>query len=139
MDEREAQVFITACRHNDVDCMVRPKTMQRSELNHYLEDGAAGFMIPFVSTAEIARDVVNATEFTPRLRSGVNGAGLDGDYYGTAVRRPDTTYFADANRETFIVAQIETPKAVRNIEEIAAVPSIDLLFRARRISVVVWL
>ena len=33
---------------------VRPKTMQRSEAYHYLEDGAMGFMIPFVSTVEIA-------------------------------------------------------------------------------------
>ena len=57
----------------------------------------------------------------------MNGTGLDGDY-GTAVRRPDTTYFEVANRETFIVAQIATPKAVRNIEEIAAVPGIDLQF-----------
>ena len=127
MDEREVQAFIAACRHNEIDCMVRPKTMQRSELYHYLEDGAAGFMIPFVSTAEIARDVVDATKFPPLGNRGVDGAGLDGDY-GIEVWKPDTTYFEDANRETFIVAQIETPEAVRNIEEIAAVPGIDLLF-----------
>ena len=127
MDEREAQTIIAACRYNDIDCMVRPKTMQRSELYHYLEDGATGFMIPFVSTAEIARYVVNATKFPPMGNRGVDGAGLDGDY-GFDVWKPDATYFEDANRETFIVAQIETPEAVRNIDEIAAVPGIDLLF-----------
>ncbi len=127
MDDREVQAFISACYYNDIDCMVRPKTMQRSELYHYLEDGAAGFMVPFVSTAEIAHEIVSATKFPPLGNRGVDGAGLDGDY-GIDVWKSDTTYFEDANRETFIVAQIETPEAVRNIEEIAAVPGIDLLF-----------
>ena len=38
---------------------------------------------------------------------------------------PNTTYFDDANRGTFIVAQIETLEAVENVEAIAAVPGID--------------
>ncbi len=127
MDEREVQAFITLCYHNDVDCMVRPKTMQRSELYHYLEDGAAGFMVPFVSTPQIARDVVNAVKFPPLGNRGVDGAGLDGDY-GLDVWIPNSTYFEDANSETFIVAQIETPEAVRHIDEIAATQGLDLLF-----------
>ncbi len=127
MDEREVQAIIAACHYNDIDCMVRPKTLQRSELYHYLEDGAAGFMVPFVSTPQIARDLVAALKFPPMGNRGVDGAGLDGDY-GLAVWRPDTTYFEDANRETFIVAQIETPEAVRNADAIAQVPGIDMLF-----------
>jgi 2-keto-3-deoxy-L-rhamnonate aldolase RhmA len=127
LDEREVQAFIALCHLNDIDCMVRPKTMQRSELYHYLEDGAAGFMVPFVSTPQYAADLVSALKFPPLGNRGVDGAGLDGGY-GLDVWKPDTTYFADANRETFIVAQIETPEAVRNAEAIAAVPGIDLLF-----------
>ena len=59
------------------------------------------------------------------------------DFGGGAVRdadftidsgQPDSTYFADANRETFIFAQIETPQAVANADEIAAVEGIDALF-----------
>jgi 2-keto-3-deoxy-L-rhamnonate aldolase RhmA len=65
--------------------MVRSKTMQRSELNHCLEDGAVGFMIPFVSTAEIVRDVANATQCTPLGNRGVNGADLLVGDYGAAV------------------------------------------------------
>ena len=37
-------------------------------------------------------------------------------------------FVEDANKETFIVAQIETPDAVENAEAIAAVDGIDLLF-----------
>jgi 2-keto-3-deoxy-L-rhamnonate aldolase RhmA len=127
MNDREVQSMIALCRYNDIDCMVRSQTLGRSHLYHYLEDGATGFMIPFVSTPAIARQVVEATKFAPLGNRGVDGAGLDGDY-GLDVWRTDTTYFEDANRETFIVAQIETPEAVANVEEIAAVEGIDLLF-----------
>jgi 2-keto-3-deoxy-L-rhamnonate aldolase RhmA len=127
MNDREVQAIIAACYYNDIDCMVRPQTLGRSHLYHYLEDGAAGFMIPFVSTPAIARQVVDTVKFPPLGNRGVDGAGLDGDY-GMEAWAPNTSYFDDANRETFIVAQIETPEAVENLEEIAAVPGIDCLF-----------
>jgi 2-keto-3-deoxy-L-rhamnonate aldolase RhmA len=127
MNEREVQAFIAACHYNDIDCMVRPPTLGRTHLYHYLEDGAAGFMIPFVSTPAIAQQVVEATKFPPIGNRGLDGAGLDGDY-GIDVWKPNTTYYEDANRETFIVAQIETLEAVENAEAIAAVPGIDCLF-----------
>jgi len=127
MDDREVQAFIAACYYNDIDCMIRPQTRGSSHLYHYLDDGATGFMFPLVPTAEVARQLVEAVKFPPLGNRSVDGAGLDGDY-GIEAWKPDTTYFDDANRETFIVAQIETPEAVQNVEEIAAVPGIDCLF-----------
>jgi 4-hydroxy-2-oxoheptanedioate aldolase len=127
MNDREVQAIIAACYYNDIDCMVRPPTVGRTHLYHYLEDGAAGFMMPFVSTPAIARQVVEAVKFPPLGNRGVDGAGLDGDY-GMEAWKPNPTYFDDANRETFFVAQIETLEAVENIEAIAAVPGVDCIF-----------
>jgi 4-hydroxy-2-oxoheptanedioate aldolase len=127
MNDREVQSMIATCHYNDLDCMVRPPTVGRTHLYHYLEDGASGLMIPFVSTPEIARGVVEAVKFPPLGNRGVDGAGLDGDY-GMSVWIPDTTYFEDANRETFVLAQIETIEAVENVEAIAAVPGIACVF-----------
>jgi 4-hydroxy-2-oxoheptanedioate aldolase len=127
MDDREVQSIIALCYYNDIDCMIRPQTLGRSHLYHYLDDGASGFMIPFVSTPAIARQAVEAVKFPPLGNRGIDGAGLDGDY-GLEAWKFHTTYFEDANRETFILAQIETPEAVSNIDEIAATPGIDCLF-----------
>lgn len=127
MAEREVQALLALCHYNDIDCMVRPPTTERGRLYRYLEDGASGFMIPFVSTAETARQVVSAVKFPPLGNRGIDGAGLDADYI-LASGGPSSTYTDDANRETFIVAQIETPEAVANLDEIAAVPGIDCLF-----------
>jgi 2-keto-3-deoxy-L-rhamnonate aldolase RhmA len=57
----------------------------------------------------------------------MDGAGFDGDY-GISVWTPGSTYNADANRETFIIPQIETLQAVANAEEIASIEGIDGLF-----------
>lgn len=127
MDNREVQHLLALCHRFDIDCMIRPPTTQRTRLYRYLEDGASGFMVPFVSTAETARHIVDSVKFPPIGNRGLDGAGLDADF-GIEAWRADSNFTADANRETFIVAQIETPEAVTNAASIAAIPGIDLLF-----------
>lgn len=127
MDSREVQSILAMCRQHDIDCMVRPPTLERTRLYRYLEDGATGFMIPFMSTADVARHVVDCTKFPPLGNRGIDGAGIDGDF-GIEVWKEGTTYFEDANRETFIVGQIETVEGLRNVDAIAAVEGIDVVF-----------
>lgn len=127
MAESDVQALLSLCHYNDIDCMVRPPTTERGRLYRYLEDGATGFMIPFASTVETAQQIVSAVKFPPLGNRGLDGAGLDGDYYLEG-GRPGGAFTEDANRETLIVAQIETPEAVANAEAIAAVPGIDCLF-----------
>ena len=126
-DAREVQHLLALCHRYDIDCLVRPPTVQRSRLYRYLEDGAVGVMIPFVSDAATAREIVRAAKYPPIGNRGLDGAGLDADF-GLDSWRAGSTYIADANNETFIVAQIETPEAVANADEIAAVEGIDALF-----------
>ena len=127
MTDREVQGLLGLCYHNDIDCMVRPPTQERTRLYRYFEDGATGLMMPLVSNAEEAQRIVNAVKFPPVGNRGMDGAGLDGDF-GLEVWSPDSTYTDDANRETFIAIQIETLGALENVEEIAAVPGVDALF-----------
>ena len=126
-DAREVQHLLALCQRFDIDCLIRPPTTQRTRLYRFLEDGAAGLLIPFVSDAETAREIVKAAKYPPIGNRGLDGAGLDADF-GLDSWRSDSSYIADANRETFIVAQIETPEAVANADEIAAVEGIDALF-----------
>ena len=127
MDSREVQHLLALGHLYDIDIMVRPPTTMRGQLYRHLEDGATGLMIPFVSTPEIAHEIVAATKYPPLGNRGLDGAGLDTDF-GLFSWKDGSTYIEDANRETFIVAQIETLAALENAEAIAAVPGIDLLF-----------
>ena len=118
MTERESQYLIELCHYNDIDCMIRPSTREHSKLYRYLEDGATGFLFPLVSDAATARQLVQAVKYPPIGNRGMDGAGLDADY-GFDAWKPNPTYNADANNETFVIVQIETIEAVQNIDEIA--------------------
>ncbi len=124
MSEREVQSLLVYFHLYDIDCMLRAPTLENARLYRYLEDGAAGLMIPRVSTADEARALVNAIKFPPLGDRGLDGAGLDADFY----LQGGDAYVEDANRETFLVVQIETPQAVENVEAIAAVQGVDGLF-----------
>jgi 2-keto-3-deoxy-L-rhamnonate aldolase RhmA len=124
MSDREAQSLLAYFHLCDIDCMLRAPTLEPTRLYRYLEDGATGLMIPRVSTAEQARMLVDAVKFPPLGDRGYDGAGLDGDFY---IQGGDD-YLDAANRETFLVVQIETPLAVDNVDEIAAVQGIDGMF-----------
>lgn len=124
MSEREVQAFLAFCHLFDIDCMVRSPTLEKIKLYRYFEDGAAGLMIPHVNTAERAKQIVDAVKFPPIGDRGLDGAGLDSDFYIQG--GPEFT--DQANAETFVCVQIETPQAIENVESIAAVEGVDVLF-----------
>jgi len=124
MPDREVQALLAYFHCFDIDCMLRPPTLEKTRLYRYLEDGATGLMIPHVSTADKARMLVDAVKFPPLGDRGLDGAGLDSDF----LLAGGEDYIDEANNETFLVVQIETPQAVENIDEIAAVEGIDGLF-----------
>ncbi len=122
--DREVQALLALCHQFDIDCMVRAPTLEKTRLYRYLEDGAAGLMIPHVSTAEKAQMLVDAVKFPPIGDRGIDGAGLDSDFH----LQGGGDYTDAANRETFLVVQIETPEAVENADAIAAIEGVDGLF-----------
>ena len=125
IDIREIQALMPIFREYDIDCMLRAPTLEKTGLYRYLEEGATGLMIPHVSTADRARELVQAVKFPPIGDRGLDNAGYDSSY---RENHDALAFTRDANRETFLVVQIETPQAVENVEEIAAVPGVDMLF-----------
>lgn len=123
-DRRELQRMIQQHHLTNIDCIVRTGSRNANDLYRLLEDGATGLMIPFVNTPAEAAALAAASKFPPLGQRGLDGAGLDNNFYldGTA------TFPADANRETFLILQIETPEAVANVDAIAATPGVDGLF-----------
>jgi len=122
--EQEVRNLLLHCHLADIDCMVRPATLEKAQLYRYLEDGASGLMIPHVSTPEKAELLVDAVKFPPLGDRGLDGAGLDANYYLDDI----DDYLRDANQETFLVVQIETQQAVENANAIASIEGVDAMF-----------
>jgi len=123
-DDRELLALLAYFHLHDIDCMLRPPTLEKTRLYRYLEDGASGLMIPHVSTPEKAQMLVDSVKFPPIGDRGIDGAGLDSDFF-----LDNSEDWTDrANADTFLVVQIETPEAVANVDAIAAIEGVDGIF-----------
>jgi 2-keto-3-deoxy-L-rhamnonate aldolase RhmA len=87
-----------------------------------LDAGSMGVIFPFTSTPELARQAVAACRYPPLGQRGF-GPGL------ATLRWPAPGSYADfADENVLVVVIIEEAEAVDRIDEIAAVPGIDVLF-----------
>lgn len=113
-----------AARATGLDSFTRLYVTDYSSVMRPLEAGVGGVMAAQIRNAAQARDVVQWARFHPLGVRGVNGTGVDGRY-GT-LNLAD--YFQRANDETFIAIQIEHIDAVEDVEQIAAIDGVDVLF-----------
>ena len=89
-----------------------------------LDTGMDGIMVPSVSTAEETEAVVAACRYPPH---GIRSAGVGAARAGTYGRYA-RAYLENMNQDMMIICQIETKEGVENIDRIAAVDGIDMLF-----------
>lgn len=114
---------IAYSRGLEVAPLVRVPTHQYHFVARALDAGALGIMVPMVETVEQARDIVSWTRYPPDGRRGaVLGAAHD-DYTGGDIKQK----LQIANQRCLTILQIETEIGVQNVEEIAAVPGVDVL------------
>jgi len=91
-------------------------------LKRILDAGAESIMVPMVETAEEAKAVVAACRYPPR---GFRGFGPL-RHLGT---EPDIdAYGRNAHERLLLIVQIESEKAVANIDAIAAVEGVDACY-----------
>lgn len=93
------------------------------QIKYALDAGARGVLVPMVSNAEKAREIVADSRFPPGGRRGFGSPFTHGVWGIDA-----TEYIKSANEHVVVMIQIETPEAVKNVEAIAAVDGIDCLF-----------
>ena len=114
---------LLACRGSTASPVVRIRSVDPDTVKFVLDSGAAGIMFPYVSSIDEARKAVSSMKYPPVGERGVAGAIRATDY-----GRSWPEYFAEANENTLVVVQIETPEAVAAAPEIAALDGVDVLF-----------
>lgn len=119
-----AATLMRAARVGTADIMARPAKGEFMRLGRLLEAGANGIMYPRCDNAAEAREVVTWSKFAPLGRRGIDTGNADNPYCAM----PLAPYIREANAQTFVVVQIEDPASLANVEEIAAVEGVDVLF-----------
>ena len=115
---------IRAAKLSDADILVRVPKGCYSDFIRPLEMDAAGIMIPHVMSLEEAKQIVYYTKFHPVGRRPIDGGNAD-THYG---RLATAEYLRQANEQRFNVIQIEDPEPMAELEEICALPGIDMIF-----------
>lgn len=115
---------IWAAKSQDVDVMVRVARGGYSDYIRPLELDAAGIMVPHVMSLEDAKNVVRITRFHPVGRRPVDGGNADGAYANIDF----VEYLNQANEQRFVSIQIEDPEPLDELDAIASLDGIDMLF-----------
>jgi len=120
----DAAAMMRAARVGDMDVMARPAKGEFMRMARLLEAGASLITYPRCESAEEARELVRCAKFPPLGQRGFFSASPDNPYSIMAVK----DYVREANEQTILIAQIESPEAVKQAGAIAAVNGIDVLF-----------
>ena len=115
---------VRAAKIYDMDVVTRVKRGSYSDLICPLEADSTGIMVPHLMGLEDAKQIVYYTKFHPIGRRPVDGGNADGAY----TLENEFDYIKEANEERFVIVQIEDPEPMAELEEICALPGIDMIF-----------
>ena len=123
MGNEQLSAMLAAVASGGAKSMVRVAGYHdRGGIQQALDLGADGVLVPYINSADEARQAVSCCRYpTEGTRSvyfpqrSTNKAGLLG-------------YVGNANKNIIVALQVETASCIEHIEEIAAVKGVDILF-----------
>lgn len=114
--------MLQAAAAGETASVVRPAWNDKVLIKRHLDQGAQTLLIPFVESADEAREALRAMRYPPAGIRGVSGS-TRANRFGLA-----TDYMRRADDELCLLVQVETGAALARLEEIAAVPGVDGVF-----------
>lgn len=123
-DYNEIGKQILAAKAHGAEVIVRTPRGAYSNLTRPLELDASGVMVPHVMGYEDAKQVVYYSKFHPIGRRPIDGGNADGKYGLLSME----DYIKYSNEEKLTIIQIEDIEALEDIERIASLDGIDMLF-----------
>lgn len=122
LTQQSVSSMIQAVDETRVCPVVRVGAVDMYFAKSYLDMGAHGILFPLVNKPAEARNAVSYCKYPPVGIRGV--APRKASSYGKRF----SDYIRNANRSTVVAVQIETKEALDNLESIASVKGVDILF-----------
>ena len=120
-DLSELRAMMRVADAHGLPSIVRVSSLD--DITKILDYGAGGVLVPDIETAEQAREAVRLSKYYPLGERGMTNIARCVDY-GLL---PLPEYHAKANKEVCVAVQIESVKALENIDEILSVEGIDIV------------
>lgn len=123
-DYSTVENMVRAAKIYDCDVLCRIARGSYSDTIRPLEADCTGIMAPHLMSLAEAKQIAYYTKFHPIGRRPLDGGNADGKYCKVG----EEDYLKEANEERFTVIQIEDPEPLAELEEICALPGIDMIF-----------
>lgn len=123
MTYEKLSTMLASIAHGGAKSLVRVAGYQdRAGIQQSLDMGADGVLVPYINNAEEARQAVSCCKYPM--------GGTRSVYFPQRAMNKDGLlgYAGAANENVIVALQVETADCIKNIDEIAAVPGVDLLF-----------
>ena len=118
------KILMASSRSAELVPLVRIPATEYHFTARALDMGAMGIMIPMCENAEQAKKLVSSAKYPPVGKRGAAFTIAHDDYKpGNIVEK-----IASANSQTLLIAQIETVGGLENLDAIASVDGIDVLW-----------
>jgi 2-dehydro-3-deoxyglucarate aldolase/4-hydroxy-2-oxoheptanedioate aldolase len=119
--EGDIGATVVAARAYGVPTLVRVESLSRIRIGRALDAGAAGVMIPQIANADDVREAVSYMSYPPTGKRGV------ATYNRSAAWGKDFSIL-QSGRNSACIIQIESKSALEDIDNIAGVDGVDVLF-----------
>lgn len=121
---RDIELCTLAANAHGLDHFVRLPATDYASVMRVLEAGANGCMFSMIRGVQDADQAIRWAKFPPRGERGLNGGNRDGRFG----LEPLAEYVPRVNKATFMGIQIETPEALAEVRDIAALEDVDCIF-----------
>lgn len=123
-DVRTVADQLRAASASETTVLVRVPWNDSVNLKKILDVGTEAVMVPMVETGDEAKAAVAACRYPPRGIRGIAHTDIRGSDYGLR----GLEYLKTASDNILVVCQVESAAAVENVEAIAAVDGVDMVF-----------
>jgi len=124
IDTSIAEDMVRACELTDTTPIIRVTHNSPHLVLRALDIGAHSVHVPDINTVEDARLAAASIKYGPMGRRGL--AGVRAADYG--LKQPLGEYAPAANKETMVIAHIESEQSVKNLDALLGVDGIDVYY-----------
>jgi len=125
MNEADLAHFVLACRMEGLPVVAKVPECSRTHVAKLLECGVIGIQLPWTESREQIDRLVSYVKFPPLgIRAAAPGMG-NCDYN---LHTKGTDLIETGNRETVVLAHVETRTGIANLDSILGNPHVDILF-----------
>ena len=118
--------IVLACKAHGLGCLVRIPDADPSAILSVLDCGADGVLVPHVNSVQKATEIVGAARYRAGNR-GYSPTTRAGNFGLNSIE----THVAQEDERALVIAMIEDPKAVEDIDAIVATDGLDGVFIGR--------